>query len=223
MDARDDRASWLAPDRMDELDNFLPEDKAAARDFLLEIKPLFPLIEIPAFWDDDEGIELIKHLSWYISATVVLADWTGSSTRFFPRVAHPMDIKGYWQKTLVQAQNALTVFPLKAKVAPFNGINTLFPFIENPTPLQQKVLDLDISQQGPQLFILEDVTGAGKTEAALILAHRLIAAGKAQGLFLVCQQWQRPMPCTIGWSKPGLLSIRQNPAPAWCWHIVPAH
>ncbi|MGE9664767.1 HD domain-containing protein, partial [Escherichia coli] len=84
------------PDRMDELDNFLPEDKAAARDFLLEIKPLFPLIEIPAFWDDDEGIELIKHLSWYISATVVLADWTGSSTRFFPRVAHPMDIKGYW-------------------------------------------------------------------------------------------------------------------------------
>ncbi|ELO4848213.1 type I-E CRISPR-associated protein Cas6/Cse3/CasE [Escherichia coli] len=171
------------PDRMDELDNFLPEDKAAARDFLLEIKPLFPLIEIPAFWDDDEGIELIKHLSWYISATVVLADWTGSSTRFFPRVAHPMDIKGYWQKTLVQAQNALTVFPLKAKVAPFNGINTLFPFIENPTPLQQKVLDLDISQQGPQLFILEDVTGAGKTEAALILAHRLIAAGKAQGLF----------------------------------------
>lgn len=49
-----------------------------------------------------------------------------------------MDIKGYWQKTLIQAQNALTVFPLKAKVAPFNGINTLFPFIENPTPLQQR-------------------------------------------------------------------------------------
>ncbi len=36
---------------------------------------------------------------------------------------------------------------------------------------------------GPQLFILEDVTGAGKTEAALILTHRLMSAGKAQGLF----------------------------------------
>ena len=171
------------PDRIDELDNFLPEDKAAARDFLLEIKVLFPLIEIPTFWDDDEGVELIKQLSWYISATVVLADWTGSSTRFFPRVAQTMDIEDYWQKTLVQAQNALTVFPPKAETAPFTGINTLFPFIENPTPLQQKVLDLDISQPGPQLFILEDVTGAGKTEAALILAHRLMAAGKAQGLF----------------------------------------
>ncbi len=78
-----------------------------------------------------------------------------------------MDIKGYWQENLIQAQNALTVFPLKAKSAPFNGINTLFPFIENPTPLQQKVLNLDMSQQGPQLFLLEDVTGAGKTEAAL--------------------------------------------------------
>ena len=29
--------------------------------------------------------------------------------------------------------------------------------------------------------------------------------------------------CTIGWSKPGLLSIRQNPAPAWCCHIGPVH
>lgn len=55
------------PDRMDELDNFLPEDKAAARDFLLAIKALFPRIEIPAFWDDDEGIELIKHLSATLS------------------------------------------------------------------------------------------------------------------------------------------------------------
>lgn len=51
------------PERMDELDNFLPEDKGAARDFLLAIKVLFPLIEIPTFWDDDEGVELIKQLS----------------------------------------------------------------------------------------------------------------------------------------------------------------
>ncbi|MCV5233522.1 hypothetical protein OFC56_40810, partial [Escherichia coli] len=77
-----------------------------------------------------------------------------SSTRFFPRVAQAMDIKHYWQKALVQAQNALTVFPPKAETAPFTGINTLFPFIENPTPLQQKVLELDISRPGPQLFIL---------------------------------------------------------------------
>lgn len=37
--------------------------------------------------------------------------------------------------------------------------------------------------EGPQLFILEDITGAGKTEAAMILTHRLMAAGKAQGIY----------------------------------------
>ncbi len=47
----------------------------------------------------------------------------------FPRVAQAMDIKDYWQKALVQAQNALTVFPPKAQTAPFTGINTLFPLL----------------------------------------------------------------------------------------------
>ncbi len=36
---------------------------------------------------------------------------------------------------------------------------------------------------GPQLFILEDVTGAGKTEAALLLAHRLMSRGSANGIY----------------------------------------
>ena len=49
--------------------------------------------------------------------------------------------------------------------------------------MQKKALELDIDKEGPQLFILEDVTGAGKTEAALILTHRLMATGKAQGLY----------------------------------------
>ncbi len=135
-----------------------------------------------------------------------------------------MDIKGYWQKTLIQAQNALTVFPLKAKVAPFNGINTLFPFIENPTPLQQKVLDLDISQQGPQLFILEDVTGAGKTEAALILAHRLIAAGESSGaVFWSANNGNGQCHVRSAGQNLACFLFARIPPPAWCWHIVPAH
>ena len=36
----------------------------------------------------------------------------------------------------------------------------------------------------PGLYIIEDATGAGKTEAALMLAHRLIAAGHAEGLYI---------------------------------------
>lgn len=171
------------PEGIQDLDNFLLRDKEAARDFLLCIKSLFPLVDIPAYWDEDEGRELFKQLSWVISAAVVLADWTGSSTRFFPRVSRSMPIDVYWRQALDKAKDALIVFPPHSKIAPFTSIHMLFPFIENPTPLQQKVLELEISQVGPQLFILEDVTGAGKTEAALILSHRLMAAGKAQGLF----------------------------------------
>ncbi len=74
------------PDSVQDLNNFRQQDKEAARDFLLAIKPLFPVINIPESWDEDDGIERFNHLSWFISAAVVLADWVGSSTRYFPRI-----------------------------------------------------------------------------------------------------------------------------------------
>jgi CRISPR-associated endonuclease/helicase Cas3 len=43
-----------------ELKNFRQQDKEAARDFLTRVKSLFPLIEIPEFWDDDNGIAFLK-------------------------------------------------------------------------------------------------------------------------------------------------------------------
>lgn len=171
------------PVPLQELNNFRQQDKDAAHDFILAVRPLFPLIEVPACWDDDEGIELFNHLSWFISAAVVLADWTGSSTRFFPRLAAEMPVEEYWQLTSRQAKNAMSVFPPAPAVAEFSGITSLFPFIQYPTPLQQKAVELNVNQHGAQLFLLEDVTGAGKTEAALILAHRLMARGKAQGIY----------------------------------------
>lgn len=172
------------PSSVSELKNFRQQDKEAARDFLARIKSLFPLIEVPEFWDDDAGIALFKDLSWLISAVIVLADWVGSSTQYFPRISKQMCVDEYWhQHALVKAKLSLSVFPPPSTVAPFSGIRTLFPFIQQPTPLQQKALELDIDKEGPQLFILEDVTGAGKTEAALILTHRLMASGKAKGLY----------------------------------------
>ncbi|MFW7344364.1 hypothetical protein V0R37_22845, partial [Pollutimonas sp. H1-120] len=65
---------------------------------------------------------------------------------------------------------------------PFVGLGQWFAGKVTPTPLQKKAEDLSL-QAGPQLFILEDVTGAGKTEAACILAQRLLADGHGEGLY----------------------------------------
>lgn len=56
----------------------------------------------------------------------------------------PLDV--YWRQANAQAEQAVNVFPPAAAVAPFTGIETLFPFIQHPTPLQKAVLELDISQ-----------------------------------------------------------------------------
>ena len=36
---------------------------------------------------------------------------------------------------------------------------------------------------GPQLILIEDATGSGKTEAALLLAARMIEAGLGEGVY----------------------------------------
>jgi CRISPR-associated endonuclease/helicase Cas3 len=59
----------------------------------------------------------------------------------------------------------------------------LFPHISTPTPLQQWAADFPFDGS-PSLFIVEDVTGSGKTEAALILANCIMSANGARGLFI---------------------------------------
>jgi len=117
------------PESLQEVNNFHQQDKETARDFLLAIKPLFPLVAIPEYWDDDDGIERVNHLSWFLSAAAVLADWTGSSTRYFPRIAEQMPVTQYWELAKNKAKEAVSVFPPSADIAPFSGITTLFPLI----------------------------------------------------------------------------------------------
>ncbi len=164
--------------------DFLPKDIEAAQRFATEAHALFPSVALPQAWSEESWREQFLSQSWLISALVVLADWIGSGNHFFPWVAKDMPSEEYWSRSVAQAKNALRLLPAASDVAPFEGIDTLFPFITCPTPLQQKALELNISEPGPHLVILEDVTGAGKTEAALVLAHRLMTAGHARGLYI---------------------------------------
>ena len=63
------------------------------------------------------------------------------------------------------------------------AFGALFPAIHQPSPLQDWAATVAL-ESGPQIHLLEDVTGAGKTEAAVMLAHRLIASGCAEGFFI---------------------------------------
>ena len=146
-------------------------------DWLLQDFDFHPLL-------DKNLYKRLKPLSWQLAGIAVLADWLGSNQEHFSYCHQPMPLSEYWQNiALVKAGQALAALPEAPVVGQFKTIQSLFPFIEQPTPLQQYAADEPLSDQ-PQLFILEDVTGAGKTEAALILIQRLMAKGLADGLYI---------------------------------------
>ena len=113
-----------------------------------------------------------------------MADWLGSNQEHFKYYSKPEELVVYWDKrALPSAEKAIQSIPANSKTSQFQGLSNLFPFIKHPTPLQEYAINEPLSNK-PQLFILEDVTGAGKTEAALILTHRLLSAGLADGLYV---------------------------------------
>jgi len=163
---------------------FEQEDEEAACHFVEDAYSLFlsgfehaPLL--------DKGLkQRLKIVSWQLAGVAVLADWLGSNQEYFKYCKEPEDLAVYWNKTaLPSAAKAMQFMPARPRMSRFQGINNLFPFIEKPTQLQEYAIHEQLSDK-PQLFILEDVTGAGKTEAALALTHRLLSTGMADGLYV---------------------------------------
>jgi CRISPR-associated endonuclease/helicase Cas3 len=123
--------------------------------------------------------------SWLVAGLTVAADWLGSNTRWFPYRTPSLPLADYWADVaLPQARQAVAESGL-VPATPMAGprVRTLFPALDAPTPLQAWAEDVAIAN-GPQIFVLEELTGAGKTEAALTLAARLMADGKGNGLYL---------------------------------------
>lgn len=122
--------------------------------------------------------------SWLLTGLAVAADWIGSSRRWFPPVTEPLTPEAYYRSyALPRAAHALADLrlgaPHPATRVPFT---TLWPGF-TPTPLQALTDTLPLAA-GPALFVIEEVTGGGKTEAAFTLAHRLLAAGRGEGLYV---------------------------------------
>ncbi|WP_158781810.1 CRISPR-associated helicase Cas3' [Pantoea sp. BAV 3049] len=163
---------------------FTKEDVISAGQFLSSINILFPVNKLPEKWLEKSWRKMLKKQSWVLAGIITLADWIGSDERYFPFESRPLPLKNYWSVACERARLALSQLPVPSLNTRYAGHQALFPFIRTLTPLQQFATKLDINCSGPQLFVCEDVTGAGKTEAAIILAHRLLSGNKAKGLYV---------------------------------------
>jgi CRISPR-associated endonuclease/helicase Cas3 len=153
----------------------------AARAFCSEATDLLgPREEIP----QPAELRDLAVLTWAVAGLTVIADWIGSNRDWFPYHLPELSIAEYWQKALDHAEAAIS----RAGVLPASAAEGITPdrllpeIAQTLTPLQRSVVDLALPE-GPMLAIIEEVTGSGKTEAALLLAARLLAAGRADGLY----------------------------------------
>ncbi len=136
---------------------------------------------------DDLRDESFRKLSWLAAGLFILADWVGSNELWFEPDPSWTSVAHYFPKALEKASRALKESHLLPVVASTTtSFNALLPHLEAsavPSSLQQLVLDLP-EQSSPELLIFEDLTGGGKTEAALLAAHRAMRAKLVSGLFM---------------------------------------
>ncbi len=163
-------------------DFYLEQDQHAAQALVAELAEWW--LDIPLPTPTRAQLAVLRRYSWRLAGLAVLADWLGSNPQYFPYQTQPMPLRDYWASIQTAAQQAVSNAGLSAQpIQPWQGaVALLGEYLQQPTPLQHYATHMELSAT-PQLFLLEDVTGAGKTEAALILSQRLMAAGLAQGLY----------------------------------------
>jgi CRISPR-associated endonuclease/helicase Cas3 len=167
---------------------FRNEDIEAARLFSRDLSRLIFDTDSPPNLnpaDDAEFKGRVAVASWPLAGLAVLCDWIGSNRRWFPFSDTPVPMRCYWNDSALpnaaRAVEEAAVIP--AASAQGVGFEALFPDLEDPTDLQAAAEETPIAT-GPQLILIEDLTGAGKTEASLTLVGRMLEADKGQGLYV---------------------------------------
>ena len=151
----------------------------AARQYASDI---FDLFSNPALPPVRKGADAT--LSWRLAGLIALSDWIGSSQAHFPYTTHEIDLAAYWELAQHRAHKAVESSGLQgAAVSMADAMHAVTSSLFSPTSAQNwaSIAPLD---DNAGLFILEDMMGSGKTEAALILAHRLMQSGRASGLYI---------------------------------------
>lgn len=154
---------------------FSPASHAAARTFIQELLALLKPEPLPVL--DDQAF------SWWLAGVTTLCDWVGSSQAWFAYPVAYTNLADYWPKACAKAQKAVQKAGLLPILpAPALTYQALIG-TSKPTPLQEFVESM-VLPEGPLLILIEDQMGSGKTEAALMLAYRLMQSKGARGLFM---------------------------------------
>jgi CRISPR-associated endonuclease/helicase Cas3 len=121
-------------------------------------------------------------VEWLLAGLITLADWLGSDENNF----RPEDL-GTLDKAVQRAKSDEIVSRLEltgGTLLPDKVFGHVFAHRlkgQSPRPLQDKIIAA--AKPKPGVYVIEDVMGSGKTEAALWLAYRLITTGKARGMY----------------------------------------
>jgi CRISPR-associated endonuclease/helicase Cas3 len=124
-------------------------------------------------------------MSWRLSGLITLVDWVGSDAKFFGPQPLETPLEVYWltaRETAKRAMRDKGLTPLEPVARPDIG-RISADAGKTPRPMQGAVAEIDLAA-GPQLTLIEDATGSGKTEAAMLLAARMMAAGLGEGVYV---------------------------------------
>jgi len=115
---------------------------------------------------------------------VMLADWLGSDTRFFPYSKTIGDRIQFARQQATRALSCGWIAPGAARAvlgADPPGFDSVSP--HPPRSIQRAIIDLPVTKQAASLALLEAETGSGKTEAALAHFLRLFHQGEVDGIY----------------------------------------
>jgi len=182
-----------------------------------------------AFAPDGPPINATAAMQQRFAGLVMLADWIGSDTQFFPYRQSPQeDRPALAQSAAGRALQAIGLKPPEPRTSP--AFAQVFGF--SPTPLQAALAEQIPLKDETRLLLVESDTGSGKTEAALAWFFRLYAAGQVDGLYFalptrvaarelytrVCRAVdaafepdQRPGPVLL--AAPGYVQVDGRPVP----------
>ena len=122
--------------------------------------------------------------AWWLATILPFADWIGSNTEFFKPTDTWMPLAEYWQHAQRTSEHALEKLGLVLPAVSLPSPRHVLDSDRELSPTQTWASTVELPAEGPVLSIIEDMTGSGKTEAALMLAHRMMAKGFARGFHM---------------------------------------